>query len=212
MKGEIFILSAPAGSGKTTISHFLLKEIPNLKMITTCTTRKKREGEIEGKDYYFLTKEEFQRGIKNGEFLEYAVVHGEYYGTPKRAVIEEIEKGNDVLLIIDVQGMKSIKNILKGKVEITTIFILPPSIEEVINRMKKRGDTEVEIKKRLETAKREIPNWKYYDYLIINDNLEEAKNKTKMIVLTQRNKTKRFDVNIIKDNFIRGLMLDGESF
>ena len=211
MKGEIFILSAPAGSGKTTISQLLLKEIPNLKMITTCTTRKKREGEIDGEDYHFLTEEEFKKDIKEGNFLEYAVVHGNYYGTPKKPVLEEVEKGNDVLLVIDIQGMKSVKKMLNGQVEITTIFILPPSIKEMENRMKRRGETEEEMRKRFETAKREIPNWKYYDYLVINDILEEAKNKIKTIILAQRNKTKRFDVKMIKDEFLRGLMLDGKS-
>ncbi len=203
MKGELFILSAPAGGGKTTIAQLLLKEIPNLYKITTCTTRKPRKGEVDGKDYYFLSTEEFEEKIKQGEFLEYAKVHGNYYGTPKSEVERLINEGKDVLLIIDVQGMMQIK----GKIRpMTTIFLIPPSFDELINRMRKRGDSEEEIKKRIETAKREIPLWKEYDYIVINDVLLEAKDNIKRIILAHRNKTERFDLNLIKDEELRKLM------
>ncbi|RMD45156.1 MAG: guanylate kinase, partial [Aquificota bacterium] len=176
IKGTLIILSSPAGGGKTTLSNFLLSEIPNLVRITTCTTRKPRPGEKNGIDYIFLSKEEFEKMIENEELLEYAVVHGNYYGTPKKAVLEEIEKGNDVLLIIDVQGMRHIKKRFENLI---TIFLIPPSFEELINRMKKRGDSEEEIKKRLETAKKELPAWKEYDYIVINDIIEKAKENLK---------------------------------
>ncbi|EDP74126.1 guanylate kinase [Hydrogenivirga sp. 128-5-R1-1] len=203
MKGELFILSAPAGGGKTTITNLLLKEIPNLTRVITCTTRNPREGEVNGKDYIFLSKEEFEQGIKEGKFLEYAVVHGNYYGTPKEEVEKLLNEGKDVILVIDVQGMRQIK----GKIRpLTTIFLIPPSIEELVNRMKKRGDSPEEIQKRLETAKKEFPAWKEYDYIVINDILEDAKEKIKTIILAQKNKTERFEIFVIKDNELRKLM------
>ncbi len=203
MKGELFILSSPAGGGKTTISEILIKELPNLKRVITCTTRKPRPDEKDGVDYYFLTKEEFERRIKKGEFLEYAVVHGNYYGTPKKEVEEELNKGYDLLLVIDVQGMRQIK---KNRKEVVTIFLLPPSIEELIKRMEKRGDSEEDIKRRMETAKKEIPAWKEYDFVVINDKIHKAKEDIKYIILSQRLKTSRFDPDKIKDTELKRLM------
>ncbi len=206
MRGEVYVLSSPAGGGKTTLSKLLLQEISNLTRIITCTTRKPRPGEKDGVDYIFLTKEKFERLIKENAFLEYAVVHGNYYGTPKNTVLKEIEKGNDVLLIIDVQGMRQIKSNMDN---VITIFLIPPSLEELINRMKKRGDTEEEIKKRLETAKKEFPAWKEYDYIVINDVLEEAKEAVKRIILSNRYKKSRFDIDLIKDTKLKELMKNG---
>ena len=205
MKGELFIISAPAGGGKTTIVNMLLKEVPNLERVITCTTRKPREGEKDKIDYFFLSKEEFEQGIKNGKFLEYAKVHDNYYGTPKDEVEKLLSEGKDLILVIDVQGMKQIKE----KTDIVSIFILPPSLDELINRMKKRGEPEEEIKKRLETAKREIPQWKYYDYIVINDVLEQAKEDIKSIILSRRLKRERFDINQIEDKKLRELLSDG---
>ncbi|RMA97874.1 guanylate kinase [Hydrogenothermus marinus] len=206
MKGEVFIISAPAGGGKTTITSLLLKEIPNLTRVITCTTRKPREGEKNGVDYIFLSKEEFENWIKEGKLLEYAVVHGNYYGTPKEEVEKLLKEGKDVILVIDVQGMRQVKGKIKP---LTTIFIIPPSIDELINRMKKRGDSEEEINKRLNTAKQEFKHWKEYDYIVINDILEDAKEKIKNIILAHRNKTCRFDLNKVKDEKLKDLMENG---
>ena len=203
IKGELFVLSAPAGGGKTTLANLLLKEVPNLVKITTCTTREPRPGEKNGVDYFFLSKEEFERKIKEGAFLEYAVVHGNYYGTPKEEVLKEINKGNDVLLVIDVQGMRQIKRNFE---EVVTIFLIPPSFEELINRMKKRGDSEEEIKKRLETAKKELKAWREYDYIVINDIIEKAKEDLKKIILANRLKTTRFSPEILGDKVLKELM------
>ncbi len=203
IKGELFVLSAPAGGGKTTLANLLLKEVPNLVKITTCTTRKPRPGEKNGVDYFFLSKEEFERKIREGAFLEYAVVHGNYYGTPKEEVLKEINKGNDVLLVIDVQGMRQIKRNFK---DVVTIFLIPPSFDELINRMKKRGDSEEEIKKRLETAKKELKAWKEYDYIVINDIIEKAKEDLKKIILANRLKTTRFSPEILGDKVLKELM------
>ncbi len=203
MKGNLYVLSAPAGGGKTTIANLLLKEITFLKRVITYTTRQPRPGEKNGVDYIFKTKEEFEKLIKEGAFLEHAVVHGNYYGTPKKEVFELLEQGFDVLLIIDVQGMRQIK---KKYPETIGIFLLPPSFEELINRMKKRGDSEKEIQKRVETAKKEIPAWKEYDYIVINDILEEAKNKIKCIIISNRQRTDKFDFSLIKDEELKKLM------
>ena len=208
IKGELFILSSPAGGGKTTLSNLLLKEIPNLVRITTCTTRKPRKGEKNGVDYFFLTKEQFEEMIKNDELLEYAIIHGNYYGTPKKLVLEEIEKGNDVLLIIDVQGMRHIKKKFEN---LTTVFLIPPSFEELVNRMKKRGDSEEEIKRRLETAKKELPAWREYDYIVINDIIEKTKERLKWIILSSRLKTKRFSPEVLEDKVLKSLMNNEEN-
>ncbi|ACO04891.1 MAG TPA: guanylate kinase [Persephonella sp.] len=206
MRGEVYVLSSPAGGGKTTLSNLLLKEIPNLKKIVTCTTRKPRPGEKNGIDYIFLTKEQFEEKIKKGEFLEYAVVHGNYYGTPKDQVFSQIDNGNDVLLVIDVQGMRQIKSNMDN---VITIFMIPPSIDELVNRMRRRGDSDQEIQRRLQTAMKEFPAWKEYDYIVINDILLEAKEAVKHIILSNRYKTSRFDLNKILDSRLRELMKDG---
>ena len=202
-KGELFILSSPAGGGKTTLANLLIQEIPNLKRVITCTTRKPRPGEKDGVDYYFLSREEFEKRIRENDFLEYAVVHGNYYGTPKKEVEDELQKGFDLLLVIDVQGMRQI---VSNKKDVITIFILPPSLDELVKRMKERGDSEEEIQKRLETAKKEIPAWKEYNYVVINDNLDKAKENLKHIILSSRLKTNRFDLSQIKDEKLKKLM------
>ena len=181
MKGSIIILSAPSGTGKTTIERMLLRDIPNLVKVVTCTTRKPRGDERDGVDYIFLSDKEFKKRIENGRFLEYAIVHGRYYGTPKEEVLKEIEKGNDVLLTIDVQGTLYIKNNFSDQFFITTVFMLPPSIDELINRLKFRGETDEEIERRLESLKKEIPLWRRYDYIVINNNLEKTKEDLKNI-------------------------------
>ena len=203
MKADIFVLSAPAGGGKTTIANLLLKEIPNLQRIVTYTTRQPRPGEKNGVDYVFVSKEEFEKLIQENAFLEHAIVHGNYYGTPKREVFELIEKGIDVLLIIDVQGMRQIKSNYK---DIISIFLIPPSFDELKLRMKKRGDSEEEIQKRLHTAIKELKAWKEYDYIVVNDEIQKAKENTKYIILSNRLKTKRFDLSKIEDEKLRNLL------
>jgi len=196
-------LSSPAGGGKTTLANLILQEIPNIKRVVTCTTRKPRPEEKEGVDYFFLSKEEFQRRIKKGDFLEYAVVHGNYYGTPKEEVFKLLERGVDLLLVIDVQGMRKIKKNFK---EAVAIFVLPPSLDAIIERMRNRGESEEEIRKRIETAKKELPAWKEYDYIVINDDLMKAKEDLKHIILSFRLKVERFDVNQIKDEKLREIL------
>jgi len=181
MSGKIFVISAPSGTGKTTIQKLLLEAIPSLKSVTTCTTRKLRDGEKNGVDYKFLAEKDFKEKIKNGEFLEYANVYGNFYGTPKKEVIEKLKKGENVLLIIDTQGGMSVKKIFPDAV---LIGILPPSAKEQEKRLRKRGDVnEEEIKKRLEAAKDERKILlKYYNYRVINREIGKTVEKIKKII------------------------------
>mgnify|MGYP001770636869 FL=1 len=204
MKGNLYIVSSPAGGGKTTIINLLLEELPFLRRVITYTSRQKRKNEIDGVDYIFVKKEEFEKLIKENAFLEYALVHGNYYGTPKKDVFQLLEKGYDVVLVIDVQGMKQVKQLYP---EVITIFILPPSLEELVNRMKLRGESDQEIEKRLNTAKREIPFWKEYDYVVVNDNLIQAKDQIKCIITAERCRVSKFDLDNIKDESLRSLMI-----
>lgn len=200
MRGNLYVISAPAGAGKTIITNMLLNELDFLQRVVTVTTRQKRVNEIDGVDYIFKTEEEFKQMIENGELLEYAVVHGNYYGTPRKQVEEYLSQGYDVVLVIDVQGMRQVK---ANFPEVITIFILPPSLKELIARMKVRGDDEREIEKRIKTATSELPAWKEYDYIVINDNLERATNSIKCIIVSNRLKRDKFDVRIIEDEEIR---------
>ncbi len=204
IKGDVFIISSPAGGGKTTLTNMILEEDDKVKRIVTYTTRKKRKNEKEGVDYIFVKKREFKKLIEEDAFLEYAKVHDNYYGTPKKEVFKLIEEGYDVVLVIDVQGMKQIKEKIPSAI---TIFILPPSFEELINRMKLRGETQEEIEKRLQTAKKELAAWREYDYIIINEYILEAKEKLKAIINTQRLRRDRFDINLIKDEEMKRIML-----
>ena len=174
-KGVLFIISGPAGSGKTTICDGLMGK-ESLQRIVTSTTRNPREGEIDGEDYHFLTPENFKTKIKEDAFYEYATVHNNYYGTERMAILNPILAGQNLLLNIDVQGAKTIKekasadNALKG--HIVTIFIMPPSIEELSARLQNRGtDSEEEIERRLIVARSEIEQEKYYDYSIVSQSI-----------------------------------------
>ena len=171
-KGVLFIISGPAGSGKTTICDGLIKN-KKLRRIVTSTTREPRSGEIDGEDYHFLTSEDFKRRIKKDAFYEYALVHNNYYGTERLAILNPILAGQNLLLNIDVQGAKTIKEkankdlALKGN--IVTIFIMPPSIEELNARLQNRGtDSNEEIERRLIVARSEMEQEKYYDYTIVS--------------------------------------------
>ena len=171
-KGVLFIISGPAGSGKTTICDGLMGK-ESLQRIVTSTTRNLREGEIHGEDYHFLTPDNFKTKIKEDAFYEYATVHNNYYGTERMAILNPILAGQNLLLNIDVQGAKTIKEkasadeALKG--HIVTIFIMPPSLEELNARLQNRGtDSDEEIERRLIVARSEMEQEKYYDYTIVS--------------------------------------------
>lgn len=186
MKGQLIIISAPAGTGKTTLVHMLKKAYPEQVIQSiSCTTRKPRKGEIDGRDYVFLTKEAFEERIERGEFLEHAIVFGDHYGTLKEMVEAQQEGGKDVVLVIDTQGALA----LKKKVKATYIFIAPPSMEILEQRLKNRKTESPEtLKKRLKWAKHEMDQAKHYDYTIINDDLETAYEALKSIVIAEKHR------------------------
>jgi len=186
----LLVVSAPSGAGKSTLCDRLVAEFPHISYSVSCTTRAPRGEEEDGVHYYFLTKKGFKERVKNGEFLEYAKVHGNYYGTLEDTVLYAMENGNHVLLDIDVQGAEQIRNALvrldprhpirRGFLD---IFILPPSLEELEKRLRGRAtDKESVIKKRLATAVEEMKQAKIYTHQIINDDLEMAFNQLKTII------------------------------
>ena len=182
--GFVYILSAPSGTGKTTVGNLLLKKIPFLERVITATTRKPRDGEIHGKDYYFLEEQTFKRKIEEGFFLEWAKVYRYYYGTPKSEVERITSQGKDALLIIDVQGAFQVKKLLPNAI---TIFLLPPSLEELKKRLLQRGEKELD--ERFEWAKKELPCARYFDYAVVNDRLEKTVEEIKSIMLANRRRT-----------------------
>lgn len=170
--GHLFVLSAPSGVGKSTIVRALLAKDSRLRFSVSCTTRAPRPGETDGVDYHFLSRDIFEEGIRAGRFLEWAEVYGHYYGTDRRHVEASLADGLDVLLEIDVQGARKVR---AGGLAATTIFILPPTLHALEERLRRRG-TEAEdvIRRRLEAAKAEIREAPWYDYLVVNEVLEEA--------------------------------------
>ena len=170
--GLPIIISAPSGTGKTTTCKRLKQRLPNLKIATSHTTRKIRKGECEGVDYFFISKEEFESKKNNNDFLEWAKVHAEYYGTSFESLDKHRQNGFDILLELDIQGVNSLRSI---DFEGIYIMILPPSIEEMKKRLENRGtETEEDIERRLKTGKEEIKDYKKHDYVITNFAVEET--------------------------------------
>ena len=184
-KPLVYIISAPSGSGKSTLVAKLLQFVPNLEFSISYTTRSPRGSEENGKEYFFVSRAEFQRMIDADEFLEHAVLYGiDYYGTARTVLREAERKGRDVLLDIDVQGAKQIKQRLPGAV---SIFILPPDRNTLEQRLKARGEDKDEvIQRRLVTARREIENYDKYNYILINDDLQESVENLEAIVRAER--------------------------
>lgn len=180
----IYIISAPSGSGKSTLVNELLKLVPNLEFSISFTTRSPRGSEQNGKQYHFVSREVFDQMVDAGEFLEHANFDGNCYGTSRRFLQEAGKKGHDLLLDIDVQGAEQIKQKLTDAV---SIFVLPPDRKTLERRLRKRSeDAEAVIDRRLATAGREIENYNKYDYILINDNLEESIENLQAIVLSER--------------------------
>ncbi len=180
---KLFILSAPSGTGKSTLAGKLLQQVDGIRRIVTVTTREPRPGEEPGVDYIFMSKEEFEEGIEKGLFLEYANVYGNYYGTPRDQVERNLEEGYDSLLVIDVQGAFKVKKMYPDAV---SIFLLPPSMDELRRRMIGRGYRDRNAEERLKTAKGEIPCAKSFDYIIINDFVDKATQQLKSIIMAKR--------------------------
>jgi guanylate kinase len=188
MSGILYIISAPSGSGKTTLVNELRQYVPSLEFSVSFTTRPPRGSEQDGREYHFITHEEFEARINRDEFLEYALVFGNYYGTTKSVLQQAGERGNDLLLDIDVQGERQVKQKMPDAV---SIFVLPPSRTELESRLRKRSlsenvHAEEVIRRRLDTARREIENYPNYDYILINDRLEQSVDQLQAIVLGER--------------------------
>jgi guanylate kinase len=190
MKGLLFIVSAPAGTGKTTLVSMLTQQFSNITRSISFTTRQKRPDEKDGIDYFFVNREEFQAKIKDGEFLEYAEVFGNYYGTSKKFVEEKRSLGQHVILVIDTQGAMELK---KEQKDAIFIFARPPSMEEQRKRLQKRHTESPEaIDKRLSWAQEELQFAKDYDYQIINDDLKVAYEVLKSIIIAEEHRTCHF--------------------
>ncbi len=184
-KGLLLVISSPSGAGKTTISKKLVDDLDGIELSVSVTTRKKRKDEIEGKHYYFKSNNEFQKLIKKSKFLEYANVFGYFYGTLKNEILSKIENGLDVIVDIDWQGTRQIENYLPD--DIVKVFILPPSMEELENRLGKRASENKEnFLKRMSEAKKEISHYKEYDFVIVNNEIETAVNQIKSILFSER--------------------------
>jgi len=182
---NVFIISAPSGSGKSTLVNEIRQMVPNLSFSISYTTRKPRGSEQDGREYFFISREEFESMIRNDEFLEYArVFETDYYGTAQRFLKKAKEEGRDLLLDIDVQGAEQIKSKLPDAV---SIFILPPNRSELEQRLRGRSqDSETVIQRRLHEAGREIVNYEKYDYILVNDRLEESVKALEAILLSER--------------------------
>ena len=185
-KGILVILSSPSGAGKTSIARALVEENKNFLFSVSATTRKSRPGEVNGREYHFLTINEFRERIDGGQFLEHAKVFGNLYGTPLQPVLESINNGKDLIFDVDWQGGKQIRNSSLSKFVIS-IFILPPSIKALQERLMKRAqDSSDTVKDRMRKSIGEIMHWKEYDYVIVNSNFEQTVHEVKSIIISEK--------------------------
>ena len=201
-KGLLIILSSPSGAGKSTLAQRIKVWDANCVFSISATTRKPREGEQDGKDYFFISKDEFRKKVSNGEMLEHAEVFGNLYGSPISPVLSSIDSGKDILFDVDWQGSQQIKNSRLGEF-VLSIFILPPSIKELESRLKLRNqDSDEVISNRMAKSVEEISHWPEYDYVLVNDDIDETEEKLKTIINAERLRLSQ-QPGIVE--FIRGL-------
>lgn len=196
--GELFVVSGPSGAGKGTICRRLMEdpEEDQLMLSVSATTRAPREGEVDGVNYYFLSREEFEKRIENEEFLEYAEVYGNLYGTPLQPVLDTLAQGKDVLLEIDTQGAAKVKGTYPEGI---FLFILPPSMRVLRQRLEGRGtDTQEVIERRLANTRAEVEEIGMYDYYVLNDDLEEAVATAKSILRAERTRVEQYALDLIR--------------
>lgn len=211
-KGSLIVLSGPSGSGKDSICERLKEYNDSFWVSISCTTRKPRTGEEEGIDYFFKTKEEFEKLIKENKLLEYAEYNGEYYGTPKEKINEYLNKGIDVILVIEVQGALKIKKLIN---EAIFIFIMPPTMKDLVLRLKKRGtESDEKILKRFKKAYQEVNMITKYNYVVVNDELDKATKKVNSIIEAQKCMVDRIEEVFLNnpEEEIHELLLDNKIF
>lgn len=203
-KGLLVVLSAPSGGGKGTVLGELLRQDENLRLSVSATTRQPRQGEEHGKQYYFIGREEFEALIREGKMLEYARYVDNYYGTPRGPVEEWRDQGRDVVLEIEVQGGAQVKKLVPDCV---SVFLTPPSMEVLEQRLRGRGtEDEATVRKRLETAREELSHAAEYDYLVVNDRLEDAVADVRAILQAEKLKYSR------NENLIERVLQNAETF
>jgi len=199
-RGILFIISAPSGTGKTTLCKQLTSTVPGLWHSISYTTRKPRAGEEHGREYFFIGETEFQQMVDRNEFVEWARVYGHLYGTPRKTLIDQMEQGIDVLLDIDVQGAIQVKKKFEDAV---SIFILPPSMQVLRSRLQNRAsDTPEEILRRLQKVKEEVWSYREYAYVVRNEDLSHSLHELESVFLAERLKTKRLNMAWLERNFI----------
>jgi guanylate kinase len=200
-RGNIIVLSAPSGAGKTTLCQKLLEQMPDVRMSISYTTRQPRAGEVDGVDYFFVSEDRFRSMIETAAFVEWAEVHGNFYGTARKYIEDVCASGNDVLLDIDVQGARQIQKIFPQSV---LIFVLPPSQQALRQRLEgRKTDPPEVIAKRLRKAKDEIRQYHLYNYVIINDILDQALIELLSIVRAERARVEKLDHTWVVDSFLR---------
>ncbi len=208
--GLLIVVSGPSGAGKDTICNELVKENDNIWLSVSMTSRSIRGQEQEGKDYFFVTKEEFEEKIKSGIFLEYAIYNDNYYGTPKDKIEQYLNKGIDVILVIDIQGALNIKKMIPSAL---FIFIMPPDMKTLKQRLiDRKTESKDKIINRFKTAYNEINNFKKYNYVVVNDKVEDAVNKVKSIIQAEKCRVDRIEEIYLdnKEEIIHEILMDKE--
>jgi len=203
-RGLMLVLSSPSGAGKTTLTRLLRDEEPSLTLSISVTTRQRRPSEVDGVHYRFISVEQFLEMRERGDLLEWAEVHGNYYGSPRKPIEASLSSGNDILFDIDYQGAQQVRGNAPG--DVVSVFILPPSIPELRQRLLRRAeDTQEVIARRLQAAKTEIERWRDYDYVLVNDDLGRTFARLRAILSAER---LRRDRQVGLPDFVDGLIAD----
>jgi guanylate kinase len=200
-RGTLFVVSAPSGAGKTSLCRRLLEVRPDLEFAVSHATRKPRPGEVDGRDYHFVTKESFRKMAEAGEFVEWAEVHGNLYGTSRKDLEELLDRRVDVIHDIDVQGAKQLRSTFMG--DAVYVFILPPSMEVLGERLRGRAsDTDEVVTGRLRKAKEEMQDYSAYEYVIINNVFDEALKELEAVVIAQGLRSEKMNARWVQENFL----------